>query len=79
MAVFIVILDNASHQLNSHLVEAHPVASGLSMAKALPKNSEALEPPVKRLLAILSSRLKLSEPRRVLTFLNNDAYKVCLN
>jgi len=53
VAIFVIILHDARHQLHSHLEEAHPFLGTHAMAKAVPKNIEALEPPVKCLLAIL--------------------------
>ena len=52
MAVLVIILDDTGHQLNNHLMEIHPVLGVLSMAKAMPEYIEALEPPVKCLLAV---------------------------
>ena len=56
--IFIVKLNDASHRLDSHLVQLHPLASILPMMESLTKNVEALKPCMKSFLAVLSPRQK---------------------
>ena len=68
MAIFIIVLDNTSHQLNNHFVEIHPDSGTLSVTKVVPEYIEALEPPVKCLLVILGSFQKLLKIGGMLIF-----------
>ena len=72
MTIVIVILDDAGHRPHSHLVETHPFFCIHPVAKSLTKDVEALETPVKCLLAILDACHKFFELRRMLILCHSN-------
>ena len=68
VTIIVVILDNASNRMDSHLVLTQLLFNASFVAEAMSKNIEVLEPPIKSFLTILCSGYKRLDIRWVLIF-----------
>ena len=78
VAIFIIILNNSDHSIDSYLVDTQCVISVCSMTEATAKDIEALEPCVKCFLAVLGPSNECLHTRLVLLFSNNNFIRLTL-